>query len=151
MSEKAKKSNVLKIVIIVVLLLVVVGASTFAGIYFVGLKNSSSTDKPAKVVEVIEITYALDEFLVNLSDEDGRILKVNVVISHEENKKLAEELVLKKPIIRDVVNTSFRSKKSADFVPTSIDAMKNDLIATINTVLTKGKISHVYFNDIFIQ
>jgi flagellar FliL protein len=151
MSEKPQKSNIIKIVIIVVLLLVVVGGATFAGVYFIGQKNLGTTAKPAKVVEVTELSYALDEFLVNLSDEDGRILKVNVFISYEENEDLAAELVLKKHIIRDAVNTSLRSKKSTDFSATGVDSLKKELIAIINPVLTKGKISHIYFNDIFIQ
>ena len=151
MSEKPKTSNIIKIVIIVLLLLVVVGGATFAGVYFIGQKNSNGTDKPAKVVEITELSYALDEFLVNLLDEDGRILKVNVFIGYEENEELTAELVTKKPIIRDVVNTSLRSKKSTDFGATGVDSLKNELIAIINPVLTKGKISHIYFNDIFIQ
>ena len=149
MSDKEKKSNGLKIVIIVILLLVVVGGATFAGVYIVGQKNSSSS--PAKTAEITELSYALDEFLVNLIDEDGRILKVNVFISYEENEKLTEELVLKKHIIRDAVNTSLRSKKSTDFGTSGVDSLKSELIAIVNTVLTQGKISHVYFNDIFIQ
>ena len=151
MSDKPKKSNIFKIVIIVLLLLVVVGGATFAGVYFIGQKNSNATAKPEKVVEVTELSYALDEFLVNLLDEEGRILKVNVFIGYEENEELTAELVTKKPIIRDVVNTSLRSKKSTDFGATGVDSLKNELIAIINPVLTKGKISHIYFNDIFIQ
>ena len=151
MSDKPKKSNIFKIVIIVLLLLVVVGGATFAGVYFIGQKNSNATAKPEKVVEVTELSYALDEFLVNLLDEEGRILKVNVFIGYEENEELTAELVTKKPIIRDVVNTSLRSKKSTDFGATGVDSLKNELIAIINPVLNKGKISNIYFNDIFIQ
>jgi flagellar FliL protein len=151
MSDKPNKSNIIKIVIIVVLLLAVVGGATFAGVYFIGQKNSNATAKPEKVVEVTELSYALDEFIVNLSDEDGRILKANVFISYEENEELAAELVLKKHIIRDAVNTALRSKKSTDFGATSVELLKTELIAIINPVLSKGKISHIYFNDIFIQ
>ena len=151
MSDKPQKSNIIKIVIAVVLLLAVVGGATFAGIYFVGQKAATGTVKPVAVVEVTEMTYALDDFLVNLLDEEGKILKVNVFISYEENEDLAAELVIKKPIIRDVVNTAFRSKKSTDFGSTGVDAIKTELIAIINTVLNKGKISHIYFNEIFIQ
>ena len=151
MSDKSKNSNIIKIVILVLLLLVVIGGATFAGVYFVGQKASTTTAKTPSVVEVTEVTYSLEEFLVNLSDEEGRILKVNVFISYEDNKDLTAELETKKPIIRDVVNTSFRAKKSADFNPAGIDAIKNELIAIINPVLSKGKISHIYFNEIFIQ
>ena len=152
MSDKPKSGNVLKIVIIVLLVLVVVGGAAFGGMYIAGKKTSSASTKPAKTVEVIEVTYSLDEFLVNLMDEDGRrYLKAKVFIGYEDNKELTAELETKKPIIRDVVITCLRSKKTTDFSATGIDAIKNQLIASINPTLTKGKISHIYFNDILVQ
>jgi flagellar FliL protein len=161
MSEKAKKGNkedkgnkgnIFKIIIIVLLLLIVVGGAAFGGMYFAGKNGSSATEKADKAPEVIEVTYSLDEFLVNLSDEDGRrYLKVKVFIGYEENEELTAELETKKPIIRDLVNTSLRAKKTTDFSATGVDTIKNELIASINPVLTKGKISHIYFNDILVQ
>jgi flagellar FliL protein len=158
MSEKPKKGNkegkgnLLKIVIIVLLSLIVVGGAAFGGMYIAGKKGASATHEPAKAEEVNEITYSLDEFLVNLSDEDGRrYLKVKVFIGYEENEELTKELETKKPIIRDVVNTSLRAKKTTDFGATGVDTIKNELIARINPTLTKGKISHIYFNDILVQ
>ena len=156
MSEKKEKGNGngFKIVIIVLLLLVVVGGGAFGGMYLAGKKSASTTTKTAKAVEVNEVTYALDEFLLNLKDDDGRrYLKVKVVIGYEENKKLTEELGTesKTSIIRDAVIETLRSKKTTDFSSTGIDTIKDQLIAKINPVLTKGKISHIYFNDILVQ
>lgn len=152
MSENAKKGNVLKIVIIVLLVLVVVGGAAFGGMYLAGKKNTTATATTAKVVEINEVSYPLDEFLVNLMDEDGRrYLKVKVVIGYEDNKDLAAELVTKTSIIRDAVIETLRSKKTTDFTATGVDAIKKELIASVNPVLTKGKISHIYFNDILVQ
>lgn len=158
MSEKPKKvkkegkGNIFKIIIIVLLSLIVVGGAAFGGMYFAGKTGSSANAKTEKVPEVNEVTYSLDEFLVNLSDEDGRrYLKVKVFIGFEENEELTAELETKKPIIRDVLNTSLRAKKTTDFSATGVDTIKNELIASINPVLTKGKISHIYFNDILVQ
>jgi flagellar FliL protein len=158
MSEKPKKGNkeskgnIFKIIIIVLLALIVVGGAAFGGMYFAGKNGSIPTEKPAKSLEITEITYSLDEFLVNLSDEDGRrYLKVKVFIGYEENEEFTKELETKKPIIRDVVNTSLRAKKTTDFSASGVDTIKNELIASINPVLTKGKISHIYFNDILVQ
>ena len=151
MSDKPKSGNVLKIVIIVLLVLVVVGGAAFGGMYLAGKKSTSAATTKEKAVE-IEATYSLDEFLVNLMDEDGRrYLKAKVFIGYEENKELTAELETKKPIIRDVVITTLRSKKTTDFSATGIDAIKNQLISSINPTLTKGKISHIYFNDILVQ
>lgn len=152
MSDKPKKGNTLKIVIILLLLLVVVGGAAFATMYFMGGKSTSATEKPAKAKEINELTYPLDEFLVNLTDEDGkRYLKVKVVIGYEDNKDLTTELETKKPIIRDVINVLFRAKKTTDFSATGVEDIKKQLIVNINPVLTKGKISNIYFTDILVQ
>jgi flagellar FliL protein len=150
--EKAPKGNILKIIIIVLLALIVVGGAAFGGMYIASKKAPSADSKSEKVVEVNEVTYSLDEFLVNLSDEDGRrYLKVKVFIGYEENEELVVELETKKPIIRDLINTSLRAKKTTDFSATGVETIKAELIASINPVLTKGKISHIYFNDILVQ
>jgi flagellar FliL protein len=152
MSDKPQKGNMFKVIIIVLLSLIIVGGAAFGGMYFAGKKDSNTTNKTAKSEEVTEITYSLDEFLVNLSDEDGRrYLKAKVFIGYEENEELTVELETKKTIIRDVVNTSLRAKKTTDFTGTGVDTIKKELIAIINPVLTKGKISHIYFNDILVQ
>jgi flagellar FliL protein len=151
MSDKPQKGNIFKIISIVLLSLVVGGAS-FGGMYLASTKGLSAVVKSDKAVEVNEVTYSLDEFLVNLLDEDGRrYLKVKVFIGYEDNKDLNAEIEAKKPIIRDVLNTSFRSKKTTNFGATGVDAIKEQLIVSINSVLTKGKVSHIYFNDILVQ
>jgi len=154
MSEKKpKKGNVLKIVIIILLLLIVVGGAAFGGMYLAGRKGSTTTPTQAKVAEVKEVTYSLDESLVNLMDEDGkRYLKVSVYIGYGENDKLTTELTTKKPIIRDVLIEILRSKRTTDFSTVKgVDAIKSELIARINPVLSTGKISHIYFNDLLVQ
>jgi len=149
MSDIKKKGNGLKIVIIVLLVLVVVGGAAFGGMYFLNKKSTSTT---AKVVEVNEITYPLEEFLLNLMDEEGRrYLKVKVIIGYEDNTDLTAELETKKLIIRDAIIETLRAKKTTDFSATGIDAIKKELVASINPILTKGKISHIYFSDILVQ
>jgi len=149
MSDKPKKGNGLKIVIIVLLVLVVVGGAAFGGMYLAGKKGTTTP----KVVAVNELTYSLDEFLLNLLDGDSkRYLKVIVFIGYEENKNLTAELDTKKPIIRDVVIATLREKKTTDFNTTAgVNLIKDQLIARINPTLTKGKISHIYFNDLLVQ
>ena len=150
--SKGNKGNILKIIIIVLLLLVVVGGAAFGGMYFASKKGASATAEPHKEAEIHEVTYSLEDFLVNLLDEDSRrYLKVKVFIGYEENEDLHAELEAKKPIIRDLVNTTFRSKRTTDFTATGVDSIKSELIASINPILTKGKITHIYFNDILVQ
>lgn len=96
-------------------------------------------------------TYGLDEFLVNLADEDGkRYLKVQVFVGYD-NKKLDSELDEKKPILRDAVISILRTKKAADITSKGLDNIKMEMIQRINPVLTKGQLNNIYFNDILVQ
>ena len=152
MSNKPKKGNAFKKNIIVLLLLIVVGAAAFGGMYFFEKKSLTTTSTTVKVKEITEVTYSLDEFLVNLINDDGLLyLKTTVYIGYEENKDLAEELVTKKPIIRDAIIASLRAKKNTDFSATGVEGVKKELITKVNPILTKGKISHIYINDIVIS
>lgn len=96
-------------------------------------------------------TFGLDEFLVNLADEDGkRYLKVKVFLGYD-NKKLDAELEEKKPILRDAVISVLRSKKSTDISAKGIENIKMEIIQRINATLDKGQLNNVYFNDILVQ
>ncbi|MBU3186035.1 flagellar basal body-associated FliL family protein [Clostridium estertheticum] len=151
MSEKPKKGNSLKLVIIVLLGLIVVGGATYGGMMLAGKKGATPTTT-TKAVETKEATYSLDECLVNLTDSDAkRYLKVLVYVGYGENEELSTELKEQKPIIRDLVIKTLRSKKAADFDDSVVDNIKKELITKINPVLTKGKIDHIYFNDLLVQ
>jgi len=152
MSEKPKKKSGSKIVIIVLLVLIIVGGVAFGVMYFLGSKSANTTSKATKTAVVTEATYDLDEVLVNLVDDGGLLyLKTTVYVGYEENAKLAAELETEKPVIRDIINTYLRSKRNSDFTTTGIVTVKNDLVARINPVLTKGQILHIYINNIVIS
>ncbi|MCB2308771.1 flagellar basal body-associated FliL family protein [Clostridium estertheticum] len=151
MSEKPKKGNSLKLVIIVLLGLIVVGGAAFGGMILAGKKGATPSNT-TKAVETKEVTYSLDECLVNLTDSDAkRYLKVLVYVGYGENEELSTELKEQKPVIRDSVIKILRSKKTTDFSDTGVDIIKKEIIAKINPVLTKGKIDHIYFNDLLVQ
>ena len=152
MSEKPKKGNSLKLVIIVLLGLIVVGGAAFGGMMLAGKKESTTTTTSTKVPEETVVTYSLDEFLVNLTDTDAkRYLKVLIYVGYGENEELATELETQKPVIRDLVIKTLRAKKTTDFNDNVVDVIKKELITSINPVLTKGKIDHIYFNDLLVQ
>ncbi|MBU3098630.1 MULTISPECIES: flagellar basal body-associated FliL family protein [Clostridium] len=153
MSEKPKKGNSLKLVIIVLLGLILVGGAAFGGMYIAGKKGAAtSTTSTTNAVATKEVTYSLDECLVNLTDSDAkRYLKVLIYVGYGENTDLDTEIKAQKPIIRDLVIKTLRSKKAADFDDAVVDNIKKELITKINPVLTKGKIDHVYFNDLLVQ
>lgn len=149
MSEKPKKKNSLKLVIMVLLGIIVVGGAVYGGMMLAGKKGSTTA---AAVPVVTEVTYSLDEFLVNLADSGSqRYLKVLIYVGYGKNTDLATELEIQKPVIRDLVIKTLREKKSTDFSDTGVDLIKKEILSRINPVLTKGKIDHIYFNDLLVQ
>ena len=152
MSEKQKKGNGSNKVIIVLLLLIVVGGVAFGAMYFISSKSTITTAKTTKAASVTEATYDLEELIVNLVDDGGLLyLKTTVYVGYEENAKLAAELEIEKPVIRDIINTYLRSKRNSDFTTAGIVTIKKELIGRINPVLTKGQILNIYINNIVIS
>ncbi|GAA0746233.1 flagellar basal body-associated FliL family protein [Clostridium oceanicum] len=156
-----------KILLIVIIVLVIAGGC-FGGYMFFKDKFTSSKPKKPNVVNynqnqpaqngaypvqniVSSKTYSLDEFLVNLSDEDGkRFLKAKIYLGYEE-KKLDKELETKKPILRDAIIATLRCKKAADINPKSIDKIKSEIVSKINPMLEDGQVQSVYFDDLLVQ
>lgn len=165
MSEEKseKKGGKFKMILIVLLIIIAVGGGAFAGYYFFSKLNNNQAKTNTLPVQttanttnvatsvVSARTYSVDEFLVNLADEDGkRYLKTMVYLGYE-NKKLDAELATKKPIIRDTINSVLRSKKSTDFTSKGTEDMKKEILQRINPLLINGQLDNIYFYDIIVQ
>lgn len=175
-NKKEKKGgSKIKIILIAVIATLVVGAGGYFG-YTMFLKDKVQTTKAgvktnqqvvaqqtqqqagatgqqvSLVQPVVSAkTFGLDEFLVNLADEDGkRYLKVKVFLGYD-NKKLDTELEEKKPILRDAIISVLRTKKAADITPKGVESVKIEIIQRINSILEKGQLNNVYINDILVQ
>lgn len=171
-NKKEKKGgNKVKIILIAVVATLVVGAGAYFG-YTMFLKDKTQTTKAGvKTTQQVVVqqtqqavqnttllqqvvstkTFGLDEFLVNLADEDGkRYLKVKVFLGYD-NKKLDTELEEKKPILRDAIIGVIRTKKAADITPKGVESIKMEIIQRINPILEKGQLNNVYINDILVQ
>lgn len=161
----------LKIVIIILLVILIIGGGVFAGYFFYLNKNGNGAkaqavpqgqqvnynqsnvngQNNAPINVVSAKTYCLDEFLVNLADEDGkRYIKVKIYIGYE-SKKMDKEVEAKKPIMRDAVNSVLRSKKVKDFTPKGVEDIKMEILNRVNPVFTTGRADNVYFYDIVVQ
>jgi flagellar protein FliL len=154
--KKPKKgSKVVLIIVGVVVGLLLIGGVAFGGYYFAA-KNAPSADKveasSEKSKDGQELTFEVDEILVNLADEGkARYLKIKIFIGYMDSKELASELTTKKPIIRDTINNTLRTKKTTDLTAEGEELLKNILSEKINGLLTTGKITNVYFSEILIQ
>lgn len=176
-NKKEKKGKgKLKFIIIGVVVVAILGAGGYFGYNKFFASKTSETKKvipqqmvaqqvqgqqvqgqqaaqPASYLQqvVSEKTFGLDEFLVNLADEDGkRYLKVKISLGYD-GKKLDTELEEKKPILRDAIISVLRTKKAADISSKGLDNIKMEIIQRINIALTKGQLNNLYFNDLLLQ
>lgn len=100
---------------------------------------------PEEVGQVVE----LETFVVNLAGSKGRrILKVNVGLE-VKGVEVAKEIANRQAQIRDFI-IIILSSKSYDEVSAKDgkDALKNEIKDNINSFLSKGKISNVYFTEL---
>lgn len=145
---EAKKSNKLIIILLIVTLAIVVAMAGYFG-YFILYKNKQSKTSNNKAT-LTEKTVQLDEFVVNLADEDIRYIKVKINLAFTD-KKLETEISEKTPQIRDIINTHLMTKKAEELNSKGMLKLKVELVNKINGLLVNGKITNIYLNDIIIQ
>lgn len=96
--------------------------------------------------------YPLDQFIVNLLSENGsRFLKTKIDL--EQNAEtLTPELDKKKALLRDIIIRTL-SSKTFEEVSTAKgkDKLKDEIVGTINEVLSDGYIKNIYFTDFVVQ
>lgn len=149
MSEaKAKGSNKLLVILLIFTLLIVFTAAGLFG-YFIFFKDKGTSGTSTKKA-VTEKTFELDEFVTNLADENTTYIKLKIVLGYEE-KKLDNELPNKVAAIRDTINATLWKKTSIDFSGNGTEAVKKELLQSINNILETGQISNIYLNEIIIQ
>lgn len=138
--------RVLKIAVLVILI-ATIGVLGFI-IYRAGLLTSAFGQPEG----LKETTYSLGEYTVNLDEPSyRRYLKVKVSVGYNV-KKLDVELAKKASSISDTINTVLRSKKLEDVnTAEKTESIKNEIKDKINSKLTTGKLTNVYFDEIIVQ
>ena len=96
--------------------------------------------------------YALKTFVVNLADPGGkRYLRVGIVLAFKE-VGLERELEEKLPQVRDKILMILPSKTFDDIKTSAGKAgLKDDIVNGLNSFLTQGKISDLYFEEFVVQ
>jgi flagellar FliL protein len=169
-----KSGNMLMIIIIVVLVLIIlIGA--VVGILLMGgdeepaqeaapqvkektvsktsTRSSSSDDEgDTRALSDIGILYPVDTFTVNLKSDAGRrYLKVTLSLELE-GKELSLELDSKSPVIRDRIIRILTSKTLEEISSKKgKQKIENQIMDTLNAMITDGKIKGIYFTEFVIQ
>ena len=95
---------------------------------------------------------ALDPFIANLADEDGRrYLKATMQLEFYE-PSVPADLSSHIAQVRDLVLTLFTSKTFADIrTPEGKGLLREEIINRINRVLRKDVVKAVYFTEFIVQ
>jgi flagellar FliL protein len=142
MQEPKKKKS--KLLILGVIALIAISAGTY--LYFSGgLKNS-----PAQVTKENMKSVTLPSLTVNLADSG--YVKTTITLEYVSSKKLENELTnnlyeVKDSTIRVLRNTSADTLKN----PQATEILKQALLKEINSTLTSGKVTGLYFEEFIVQ
>lgn len=137
------KSIILIVIVLILLMLMTTGIAYFVARNFAGA--SIVHKEPSKETA----TYSAGDFLTNLSDKG--YIKVSLVYLLD-SKDIEKELQSKDYEIRDRIFTILRSK-NFDSVKDSngMEELRKQIKESINSVLSDGKITDVYFTSIIVN
>ena len=97
-------------------------------------------------------TFPLERFIVNLSDKGGTRY-LNVLMDLElNNEELTDEIEKRLPQLRDTILVLLSSKRFDQIA--DIDGkhrLRDEIMQTINSLLTTGRIKNVYFTNFVIN
>lgn len=115
-------------------------------------KSGSSNYSDSRKLSDIGILYPLDTFTVNLKSDSGRrYLKVTMSLELE-GEELSLELDNKSPVLRDRVIRILTSKSLEEISSKKGKQKVSDQIMdTLNAMLSDGRILGIYFTEFVIQ
>jgi len=172
--KEKKSSNLLMIIIIVVLILIIIIGAVVAVLLMSGddeavdvtaapqakektvskqsNRSSSSAMEDTRKLDQIGTLYPLDTFTVNLKSDSGRrYLKVTMSLELE-GEELSMELDAKAPVLRDRI-IRILSSKTLEEISSKKGKQKvsEQIMDTLNAMLTDGRIKGIYFTEFVIQ
>ena len=155
-----------KVVIIIAAAFILIMGSMGAGFYFMWHKMSvaiAQLQNPDGVAEAAEEEateevstmgpiYQMDTLIVNLSDQGGkRYLRVTMELELSAPEVLAE-IQTRLPQLRDAILMVLPTKQYEEIRTTEGKiALRDELIARMNTILKTGAIATIYFTEFVIQ
>lgn len=153
-AAKGGKGKLFAIVGVVVL----IGGGAAA--WFLGvLPHGTQHDAEAKVKEEAKLEQpevgalqALDPFIANLADEDGkRYLKATLQLEFFD-AKVPDEFHARLPLIRDLLLTLFTSKTFAEIrTPQGKTVLREEIVNRLNRAMRKDVVKAVYFTEFIVQ
>ena len=173
--KEKKSSNMLMIIIIVVLILIIIIGAVVAVLLMDGDEedatqqkqpqekvqqvNQNTQKRPSSVnagnirpLSEIGVLYPLDPFTVNLKSDAGRRYLKTTISLELEGEELSMELDAKKDVLRSAIILILTSK-TLEEVQSRKGKQKliQQIMDTLNSMITDGKIKGIYFTEFVIQ
>ncbi len=148
--NEKKRGGRSRTILIVILAVIIGGGATFGALWFFGpLAGPVQATPKEHPMETLD----LGDKVLNLADEGpSHYLRVRVVLEFPHDKKLAEEIKAKQPMLTEAVLTILRSKKADEVLPVqNQEAIKKQILDHINSQLLHGKVERLYFTDFLVQ
>lgn len=146
-----KKKGRSKLFVIVGLVLVLAGGGYFGYRHF---RPGKAAVRPSPLAGP-QAAYSLSPITVNLADTGNgtHFLRIGVVLQYpKSDAALAAELKKQQYIIDDRLISDLRAKSFGELSTDQGEAaLKQELLQAVNGVVTKGKVSAVYFDQFLIQ
>ncbi|UCD77832.1 MAG: flagellar basal body-associated FliL family protein [Desulfobacterales bacterium] len=154
-------SNKILIVLIGVLMVFMLGMG--GGLFMMWTKLSElsvqsaanagvNPDQANSIEQPLGPIYSLTTFIVNLADKGGnRYLRVTMDFELG-NPELETELNKRLPQVRDSILMILPSKRFDDI--SSVEgkiALRDEILEKLNSLLTQGKITNIYFKEFVVQ
>jgi flagellar FliL protein len=95
---------------------------------------------------------ALDPFIANLSDEDGRrYLKATLQLEFTKSQA-PPDFTARLPLVRDLLLTLFSSKTFGEVrTPQGKAVLRDEIVARVNHALRSDVVKAVYFTEFIVQ
>jgi flagellar FliL protein len=150
--EPKKKKPKLKLMIIASIAVAVIAAGAAGGYYFFVSKKASAAPQAQTQQPATLSIWPMDAFVVNIADVNGeRYLKLVIQLEISDPGALPE-LEQLKPRLRDSILDLLTPKTYKDLMDLAgKQRLREDIAGRVNNILSKGKVTRVYFTDFVIQ
>ena len=147
---------------ILVVCFVIIALAVGAGLYVLWGKVSETAPETLEGTEavaekkdgkvLVKSLLSMETFVVNLADPGGkRYLRVTIALEIDD-QDFVEEVKKIVPKMRDKVLLILPAKKFKDIQTSSgKDALRKEILAQLNPLLNKCKITNLYFQEFVIQ
>lgn len=98
--------------------------------------------------------YEVGEFTLNLAASNSRqnhFIRTEIVLELSDRRAVSS-LEKRQPQVRDIIISLVRSRTAEQFhKDTGMELLRFEIIKEMNTLLSKGEVTNVYFIDLIVQ